>query len=203
MDDKTNDEIKNLSVGLIDAVMGGIPIVSTGYGIAKTISAHWEAIFYEKLEAFMRGRGQVTDEEAKRFLKSLDEDPEEFKKRLWTCIERMESKEKTEILGRVFRGALITGLPGSLYLELAFMIDSCHLKYLKYFLAKHWEKDQGIEPESVTLEFQRRVLSNLGFLKENATSTNSFGDAPVKYEYEESHLGGIILSCYTTAEQNS
>ena len=135
-----------------------------------------------------------------RFLKALDEDPEEFGKKLWTTIERTESKEKAEILGKIFRGALDRGLRGNLYLELAFMVGSCHLKYLKYFLSKAWKKDQGIEPESVTLEFQRKVLANLGFLKETATNTNAFGDTPIQYEYNESHLGGMIISCYYTSK---
>lgn len=86
-------------------VIKAIPLVSTGVGAFKAYFQYREGKFKEKVKSFVDAIGEMSASDWQSFAESLEKDgkKDQFINELLEIIEKVESEQKSKILGGAFR----------------------------------------------------------------------------------------------------
>jgi hypothetical protein len=167
---------------LEDGVLREIPIVRSVIGLAKAGISVRDRLFLEKVMRVLSPLSKYTSEQREGFLKSLD--TEEVKKAsqyLILYIDRLDSIEKTGMLGKVFEAYLTGKITYRIMLYFAHFIDSVFiLVWQDYHEAlKNWIPHRMGHPLEISKE-DALALEKVGFYVEETKSVMKESIAGVK-----------------------
>jgi hypothetical protein len=153
---------------LDDGVLKEIPIVRSVLGLAKAGVSVRDRLFLEKVMRVLSPLSKYSSEQRQEFLRSLDAD--EVKKAsayLILYIDRLDSIEKTGMLGKVFEAYLTGKIGYKTMLYFAYFIDSVFiLVWQSYHEAiKKWIPHRPRHPLEIARE-DALALEKIGFYVE-------------------------------------
>jgi hypothetical protein len=160
MSNVLKDESGNIAAAMCD-VISGVPFVGIGISLAKIYTSFNEKIFLDKLEAFLKA-SQTSPEERKCFEISLNLDKEEFYKKLWILIDRLDDNEKATIVGKIFKRAIEGKIKIDQFLEASDIVRKTYIGYLKSMLIEYQSGTNPIRSN----QYHRRQLIQIGLLVE-------------------------------------
>lgn len=157
---------------LTDGVLKEIPIVRSVIGLAKAGITVRDRIFLEKVIKVLSPLSKYSSQQRQEFLKSLD--PDEVKKAsqyLILYIDRLDSIEKTAMLGKVFEAYLTGKISYKAMLYFAHFIDSVFiLVWKEYHTAiKKWVPHHVAHPLEIATD-NALALEKVGFYMEKTKS---------------------------------
>jgi hypothetical protein len=197
MDDKTKEVIfskgSEVTKAAVDAIVSVFLPVQP-FQLASTIKSAYssikEQLFSEKLAAFFSKSETVTEDERDKFLALLNKDQEEFFKRLFVVIDRLDSVEKAAIIGKLFNALVKRDLDVDSFLELTSAIEASYIKDLNYFINEYSTKtSRKNNPAFSNEDLPLRKLSSLGFVNHH---TSSVGALPISH-FDITTLGDLLV----------
>ena len=113
---------------------------------------------------------------------------------MWlVAVERVESTEKAEILGKVFKSVLEKELEPVEYLRLQFVIDKVDFTIVKEVFPKLNEYNARKDYKSdFEFEMKCKQLMSLGLILEEIEISTYVGRTLSKYHYNMSSLGATL-----------
>lgn len=152
---------------LNDGLVKDIPIVNIVYGLAKAGINVKERLFIEKVIRFLKPISKYTSQERQKFLSDLD--PEELKKAsqyLVLYLDRLDSLEKPEMLGKVFEAYMRGRINYNKMLYFTHFIDSVFILVLaEYHAAIKRYHDAPVVNLRIDTD-DALALEKVGFYKE-------------------------------------
>ena len=192
MDEKTEEESINLTALIFDAItnndLSGIPALGILSSVGKIYSSVQERIFAEKVEAFFKS-SEADPKTLNDFKLSIQKDEPEFVKKLWVIIDRLDAKEKAEILGRLLKAVFDGKLPRPGYLEICDCVTRSYIEHVKYLLSEGWKLE---DPHNAYLRYKKQLAFN-GLMTETIVTETQFGNSPTFSTFEPSDLGHYLL----------
>ncbi len=129
MNDEVKNDIKNLSTAALDIISFGVA------GVLKEIHSTYSSIqaglFAERIEAFLKESSGVSDDVKEKFKLSLKENENEFFKKLWIVLDKLDDKEKATLAGKLFKGVLNGKIKIDDFLELLDILQRMYIVHIK------------------------------------------------------------------------
>ena len=138
--------------------------------------------------AFLSTAGQATKEETEEFYAAMGADKDDFTKKLITAIERVNDKEKAQMIGNLFVNLVRGQFSKEIFVRLTFIIEGIYTDdllsikdkgSLLYALKKFEERPEPI--------FIQPLLTNNLI---TTARTNPLSSSPIKYELTD--LGEVF-----------
>jgi hypothetical protein len=161
-------ETKDAVVTVVDAAISAFIQVSPlqiGIAAKNAYSSIKANHFMEKMEAMLIESNDISIDEKNRFLEFLDNDKDEFFRRLWIVLDRVDSKEKAIVIGKLFSAFIKQKIDKSSFVKLSVIIDASYYDDLKY-LTTYVHSSHPQREVIVNNFFIKRRLSNAGLLEE-------------------------------------
>lgn len=152
-------------------------------------------IFNEKLQSFLQETQELKKEETNKFLILLSNDKEEFFKRLFIVIDRIDEKDKSKMLGKLFKSLVQGKVQSEDFLQLTSMIEKTYIEDLKYLIKRYSPQMLSIKtlekPFYVNEEIEK-TLSSIGFVTEGITLERDDVRKP-QFTYQISSFGKMLV----------
>jgi hypothetical protein len=161
-------------------------IARVGMTVMSTVFEYKDKFVQEKLLSFFE-QAQASSYDIHRFKKKLDKDEDTFTKSLLVTLERLEEKEKSQILGRVFRALLDEKIDIEDFQQVSYSIDHVYLPMLKVMVNK--EVDKGTSQYKVN----GRQLSAINIMWEDLKVEVTHGGSSPLYTFIFTNIGQIII----------
>ena len=129
-----NSKDIDLAAIMADGIAGMFllpPIATFAVSSVRSITQINEDEFLEKLKLFLI-EADTTQENKDRLLKSLNKDVDEFFKRLFKVLDRLEDKEKAVTIGKLFNGLCRERINVAEFRKLCSIVDSLYLDSIEF-----------------------------------------------------------------------
>lgn len=109
--------------------IAGVPILGTAVGIKSAYTAIKEEIFYERLRIFLT-EAQPNHELINKLKLKLEKDEDDFFKKLWILIDRLDDDRKAAIAGKMLKDVLAGNLGVDEFLEASDFVRRMYIGHL-------------------------------------------------------------------------
>lgn len=183
----------NAAISVVDSVIATlIPLspLQVISSISNSYSTIKQELFNEKLLAFLQRDDSITENEREIFVKLLEDDKDEFFKRIFIVLDRLDSVEKAKILGNLFTALIRGHITMEVFLELTPILENSYIKDIRIFFSKYADKPVKVSrhPPWREADLPFRKLSSLGLLNHDSTR---LGAMPVDH-FELTPLGAAL-----------
>jgi hypothetical protein len=196
---KTRKSVNSAALTIADSLISVFTQVSPldiGNAFKSVYQTYREEIFYEKMQSFFQESESISSSEKQAFLDALMEDKQSFFKRLFILLDRLDEREKANIIGRLFKALIKQIIDSDSFLRLCTAIDQVYMNDLE-FLKNRYSSTGNRKYKMMEAIISEKGLANAGLVHEHYVTSNSEENGmrtlPTAPRYLISPIGKMLL----------
>jgi hypothetical protein len=191
---------------LHDGILKELPFVRTLIGMYKTSKQIIDVNYLMKLQAFIYGFKRLSIKSERKIISKLNDGKEkDIGANILLIIDRVESTQKAELIGKLFRILINNEIYHEVFLRLCHMIDKIYYDDL-LILTNIFDDDGNIKYNPRGNYPEGQILSQLGIVKndlitggwiQDLSSDNVQDSEKEENRYQLTYYGKIVMRLLT------